>query len=700
MRGQANWLWRSVAYGLLLTLLASGPMRADDTAQDAANGAGDDKTAETEPVPAENPFPGRLPAPSFEGGVEWYNCNGPISIKELRGKIVLLDFWTYCCINCMHVLPDLKYLEEKYPNELVVIGVHAAKFDNEKVGENIREAIMRYEISHPVVNDANMTIARKYGFRSWPTFVLIDPEGQFVGQQPGEGNRELFDMVISKMIAYHRAKGTLDETPVKFNLEREQVAPTPLRYPGKLLADVPGNRLFISDSNHNRIVISNLQGELLVTIGSGQIGHKDGGYAEAMFDHPQGMALVGDVLYVADTENHMLRTIDLKQQTVSTLAGTGKQSHSRYARNSDIFPNGGPLRETELNSPWDLWHQGGVLYIAMAGPHQLWKHDLGSKGLEVFAGTGREDILDAPLAEAALAQPSGIVSDGKSLFFVDSEGSAVRRADIADDGQVTTLVGPHDLPQGRSLFEFGDIDGVGTEARLQHPIGLAYHNGSLLVTDTYNHKVKWIDLKTNECTTWLGTGTRGTGLDPVELNEPAGLIVVGDEVLIADTNNHRLLRTNLQTKQTTELVIQGLTPPAHPKAMPQDETDGMLAQRLPQVTVSGETIQVTVEFDLPLDFKLNQLAPIGYRLRADDAQQQVNPAAIGPKKQAQTDGKTATFPIPLTGATGSTELEIQLTYQFCSDGKGGVCRFASERWTLPIVVAEGGTSRVTVKAKP
>ena len=185
----------------------------------------------------ENPFPNRHPAPELEGGVEWLNTGGPISVKDLRGKIVLVDFWTFCCINCIHVLPDLHALEKKYPNELVVIGVHSAKFDNEKETGNIRKAILRYEIEHPVVNDAEMVIWRKFGVNSWPSLVVLDPEGQYCGYVSGEGNRELLEKVIDRLIAYHKSKGTLDETPVRFDLERSKVQDTPLRFPGKLLVD-------------------------------------------------------------------------------------------------------------------------------------------------------------------------------------------------------------------------------------------------------------------------------------------------------------------------------------------------------------------------------------------------------------------------------------------------------------------------------
>ncbi|MGE5194762.1 MAG: thioredoxin-like domain-containing protein, partial [Deltaproteobacteria bacterium] len=298
----------------------------------------------------ENPFPRRFKAPDLDGGTGWLNTSGEITLKDLRGKVVLLDFWTFCCINCMHVLPDLAYLEKKYDKQLVVIGVHSAKFSNEKESENIRRAIVRYEISHPVINDSEMTVWNKFGARGWPTIVLIDPEGYYCGFISGEGNREALDMVIEKVIAYHKAKRTLDETPVRFDLEREKAKPTPLKFPGKILADAAGRRLFISDSNHNRIVIASLEGKLLDIIGTGAIGRADGAWDKASFDHPQGMALIGEKLYVADTENHLLREIDLKARTVGTLAGTGKQGHER---------RGGGLLTTSLNSPWDLVHVDG-----------------------------------------------------------------------------------------------------------------------------------------------------------------------------------------------------------------------------------------------------------------------------------------------------------------------------------------------------
>ena len=652
-------------------------------------------------VRVDNPFPKAIPAPELDGGEEWLNVGGPISLKDLRGKVVLLDFWTFCCINCMHVLPDLKYLEQKYGKELVVIGVHSAKFDNEKETGNIRKAILRYEIEHPVINDANMTIWRKFAISSWPSIVLIDPEGHYCGTAPGEGNREVLDTVIGKVIAYHKFKGTLDETPVRFDLERNHAPPTPLRFPGKLLIDPAGQRLFVSDSNHNRIVVASLDGKLIDVIGSGAIGSKDGGYADAQFDHPQGMALVDGTLYVADTENHQLRTVDLAQKHVATLSGTGEQAR--------FGAKGGSLRHTKLNSPWDLCVVDGVLYIAMAGPHQVWSHKLGSEKIQPYAGSGREDITDGNLDSGALAQPSGIVSDGKYLYVVDSEGSAVRRIstkakqNLTDPaGDIKTLAGTHDLPRGASLFAFGDVDGDGTAARFQHPLGIVLHDGGAFVADSYNHKIRHLDLKSHEVTSVFGTSKPGTGLNPVQFAEPAGLAIADGNLYVADTNNHRLVVVNLATKQARELVIAGLTPPKPVATESSDSADVReVAVDLQKLTVNGG-IDFVVEFALPEGFKLNPLLPVKYKVttEGDDGliaadQQNVRKEAAG------GDGSSMKFQIPVAKKTGTATLRVSITYGYCRDGKGGLCKIDTVKFKVPVELAAGGDSKVvTLHASP
>lgn len=622
-------------------------------------------------LPVKNPFPDRPRAPSLDGGAEWLNSSGEITLKDLRGKVVLIDFWTYCCINCIHVLPDLAYLENKYPNELVVIGCHSAKFDNEKETDNIRRAIQRYEIKHPVINDSNMTVWRKFGVRAWPSMVLIDPEGNYCGHLSGEGNREILDKVLQQVIAYHRAKGTLDETPVHFELESSKLKKTPLKFPGKLLADEKNQRLFISDSNHNRIIISSLDGKLIDIIGSGQIGKKDGAYQTASFDHPQGMALVGDTLYVADTENHMIRTIDLKQKQVKTLAGTGEQARRRSS--------GGKLQTEPLNSPWALAHIKGVLYICMAGPHQIWSHELGSDQIGVYAGSGREDITNGPLETSAFAQTSDIAVDGDVFYVVDSEGSSVRKVDTKQK-KVTTVAGTSDLERGRALFEFGDKDGIGDKARLQHPLGVIHDKNRLIVADTYNHKIKTIDLKTNEVKSFLGTDKAGSSLKPIEFSEPSGLALVGDRLFVADTNNHRIAVVNLKDNKAIDFKIQGLTPPRLPEKN-DDSFAGAEKNTLaaPQQNITAKSpFQIIVKPKLPVEFKLSPLAPVKFTFKsADDAQS----ALAKGKGKVVRDQVVLELPA-LKQPSGTYTFDLRFAY--CRDGVGGLCKQHSAHWKIPI----------------
>jgi len=686
-----------VVTGLVVarTTQAQSETGADQSATDDPAKTDSDKPDSEKSVvdpdgkPIENPFPNRFPAPELDGGTAWLNTAGEITMKDLRGKIVLIDFWTYCCINCMHVLPDLKYLEHKFPNEIVVIGCHSAKFDNEKDTAAIREAIVRYEIEHPVINDSKMIVWKKMGARAWPTLVLIDPEGNYCGYLSGEGNREILEVVIKKLITYHKAKGTLDETPVEFSLERDRVPPGPLKYPGKLLADPAGQRLFISDSNHNRIIISSLEGKLIDVVGDGSIGAANGSYAEASFDHPQGMALKGDTLFVADTENHLLRTIDLNAKTVATLAGTGEQARFRA--------NGGDL-STALNSPWALEVVDDTLYVAMAGPHQIWSHELGSDTIGVFSGSGREDITNGPHDSAALAQPSGLVSDGEFLYVADSEGSAIRKVAVDPEGNVTTIVGAHDLPNGRSLFEFGDTDGIGSEARLQHPLGVAlYGKKTLLVADAYNHKIKSVNLETRESTTLFGDGTVGNRLDPPRFHEPEGLAIAGDTLFVADTNNHRVVAIDLKTKAAREFVVDGLTPPVEKT---QSESvlvaadDNSVLKVPAQKVAPGESVKVVVKLQIPDEYKLNELFPI--RAKVTTAAEQTVLAAdqLGKRHKGAVQDGAATFEIPLSAAGGAATFQLAVSYGYCRGGVGGLCKIHTARWNLPIEVVAGGAKQI------
>ena len=483
----------------------------------------------------DNPNRLRIKAADFPSGLTWYNTRYPISLRELRGKVVLLDFWTFCCINCMNVIPDLNRLEEKYPNELVIVGVHSAKFNAEQKGENIRQAILRYGIRHPVVNDKDLIIWRLYEVRAWPSFALIDPEGNLIGITSGEGIYDSFNTIISSIIQEYDRKGKMDRRPLRFDLEKLHPDESALAFPGKILAVEAANHLFVADSNHNRIIVANLDDlAVQMIVGQGRAGFRDGSFQVAQFNHPQGMASQGDFLYVADTENHAIRQIDLKNRQVMTLAGNGRQARR--------IGSGYGLT-ISLNSPWDLVFHQGTLYIAMAGFHQIWQLRLKDGFVEPYAGSSREGIVDGPLKSALMAQPSGITTDNKKLYCADSESSSIRSLDLHPLGSVQTIV-------GRDLFVFGDRDGQGDSVLLQHPLGVTFWQEHLYVADTYNNKIKRIDPLEKRSETILGTGAEGlrNGVGQETLfNEPGGVSVAAGQLYIADTNNHVIRKADLTT---------------------------------------------------------------------------------------------------------------------------------------------------------
>lgn len=504
---------------------------------------GNDKTNKKEEE-LKMKYKGYVYAPEFPEDLEWLNSSRPITLKELKGKFVLLDFWTYCCINCMHVIPDLHKLENEFGNELVVIGVHSAKFKNEKDKENIRKATLRYEITHPVVNDKNFEIWNDYSVSAWPTFVLINPLGQIIAQISGEGvYSKLHNLLQNAIIEFDEAK-LLNKNEMKFTDESFHNNNTILKFPGKLKVSKTG-KIYITDSNNNRIVITDLTGKILKIIGSGKEGKNDGNFQTAEFYRPQGIDVDSneEFIYVADTENHMIRKISLKDEKVETIAGKGYMAIT-------YFSSGGFGTDSELNSPWDLVLVDNILYIAMAGPHQIWKMDLNTKKIEPFAGNGYENIVDGNLRNSSFAQPSGITFGEGKLYIADSEVSAIRQIDLTN-GKVSTLA-------GTGLFDFGDVDGIYPKSRLQHCIGVHYFNGMIYIADTYNHKIKQLNPSTKEVKTFLGNGKRGDVVgspQQAQFYEPNAVYIFNNKMYITDTNNDSIKVYDFQTGEVSNLEI-------------------------------------------------------------------------------------------------------------------------------------------------
>ncbi|GJL79152.1 MAG: hypothetical protein NPINA01_21410 [Nitrospinaceae bacterium] len=466
----------------------------------------------------------------------WFNVKAPLDLPDLEGKLVILDFWTFCCINCIHIIPTLKRIEEKFPDSVVVIGVHSPKFPGEKATDNVSKAIDRYEIVHPIVHDEHFTIWKNYTVRAWPTLIFIGPDGYILGQLPGEPDPEMLDASVTQVVEEMKQKGVLQENAAELLTPPALTPDTTLRFPGKIAYNPEADEFAIADSNHNQIATADRKGNITRRIGSGNIGQKNGSLEEAEFFRPQGLCYQGQTLWVGDTENHLLRKIDLATNTVATVAGTGKQGGFLKER--------GPGKETGISSPWDVALQGNLLYFANAGTHQIGCYEIAEGMVSLFSGTGAESIVDGPCNQATFSQPSGLSLGENQLFLVDSETSSVRVIDLQGAGFVDTLV-------GTGLFDFGDQDGKGKEAVLQHPLGLHYSKGKVYIADSYNDKIKVLDLKTLDVTTiQASTNILCDDASCTRLWEPAGVVEVDNCLYVSDTNNHRILKIDLETEKT------------------------------------------------------------------------------------------------------------------------------------------------------
>lgn len=652
------------------------------------------------PSPAQNP-----PAPELLTALPpdqaWLNSDRPLRLSdELKGHIVLLDFWTHCCINCVHMLPDLAYLEDKYADQpFVVIGVHSAKFEAEGDRASIRDAMFRNNIHHPVLIDTGMALWTRYGVRSWPTFVLIGPDGRLLGFTSGEGKRDILDQVIQQSLDIARENGTLAPRRVQITPDAAPRPASGLSYPGKVLAIPPHpwrdmrGYLAIADSAHNRVIITNWpdpdgHASLFGVYGSGQPGLVDGWSTQARFDEPQGMAFdsaLGTLgtLYVADRSNHTIRAIDLSTGLVSTIAGTGSQSFDRTG--------GGPGREQGLSSPWDLAlsPEGARLYVAMAGTHQLWRIDLADNArASAIAGGMGENLIDGPAMLAMLAQPSGLAlsGDARRLYFADSEVSAVRFLDL-ESNQVATIL-------GNGLFDFGDIDGAYPDARLQHALGVTVYptrNGEqLLIADTYNDRIKLVSPGPRTSHAFAGVGRAQTPAPgALDLSEPGGLSLATwtdvsngthSHLFIADTNNHRVIMLDPATGAHREIIIDVLTPPSGPI-----EADALMRAATP-ATVALDISQestLTLSPALPPGSAVNTEAPMTLRVwsmpRPSD---RTPPRVILQSTVPAALPVTATFPADTL--SDNAWLLVELSFAWCEHGGDSTCRPGNLSWAVTV----------------
>lgn len=514
----------------------------------------------------------RVRAPELIGR-RWLNTDGrSYSLADFRGRFLLLDFWTSCCVNCLHVLDELRPLEKAYSDVLVVVGVHSPKFVHEGVPAAVDAAVERLEVAHPVLDDPDLATWQHYAVRAWPTLVLVDPEGYVVAQHSGEGHAHALARTLARLVAEHESRGTLHRG------EGPYVPPPPreglLAFPGKATV-LPDGDLLVADTAHHRLVRLGPDDALRAVVGSGERGLRDGDATTTQFCEPGGMVVlpaevaaeVGYDVLVADTVNHALRGLDTATGSVRTVAGTGRQWMQGE-------PTAGPAGEVALSSPWDLvWFDGAVV-VASAGVHRLDRFDPVAETVAPYAGTTQEGLVDGEREHAWLAQPSGLAAsaDGTTLWFVDAETSALRQV---RHGVVHTVV-------GHGLFDFGHIDGPAAQALLQHPLGVAeLPDGSVVVADTYNGALRRYDPSSGAVTTLVD-----------ELAEPSDVLVVPD-----DARGHVLAVVESAAHRVTRVV-------APPEALVVAE-ERHRTHRPPTVLAPGP-LRLEVVFDPPPGQKLDE----------------------------------------------------------------------------------------------
>ncbi|WP_339130514.1 NHL domain-containing thioredoxin family protein [Streptomyces sp. f51] len=587
----------------------------------------------------------RVRAPELVGKGGWLNTGGKdLKLADFRGRVLILDFWTFCCINCLHVLDELRELEEKHRDTVVIVGVHSPKFVHEAEHQAVVDAVERYGVEHPVLDDPELTTWKQYAVRAWPTLVVIDPEGYVVAQHAGEGHAHAIERLVEELEAEHTAKGTLRRGDGPYVAPEPE--PTVLRFPGKALA-LPNGNLLVSDTTRHQLVELEEDGETVVRrLGSGVRGFVDGAAEKAGFSEPQGLALLDEgTVVVADTVNHALRRIDLATGAVSTLAGTGRQ----WWQGS---PTSGPAREIDLSSPWDVALFGGRIWIAMAGVHQLWAYDPVTETVAVTAGTTNEGLVDGPGPEAWFAQPSGLAATADRLWLADSETSALRWVD--PDGTVRTAV-------GTGLFDFGHRDGAAGQALLQHPLGVtALPDGSVAVCDTYNHALRRYDPATGEVTT-LAT----------DLREPSDAVLVGDDIVVVESARHRLTRLRL------------------PEEAVRVESVAHRTQRAATDVTPG-AVRLDVIFQAPAGQKLDTRYGPSTRLLVSATPPELLLAGEG----AGTDLSRA---VELNPAVPEGVLHVSAMAASCDDDPDNAypaCHVHQQDWGVPVRLTESGADRL------
>ncbi|QAY69364.1 NHL domain-containing thioredoxin family protein [Xylanimonas protaetiae] len=672
-------------------------------------------------------------------GRGWLNTGGrSLDLADLRGRLVILDFWTFCCVNCLHVLDELRELEARYRDVLVIVGVHSPKFEHEADPVALAAAVERYSVEHPVLDDPELVTWGAYTARAWPTLVVIDPEGYVVAQMAGEGHASALEALVASLVAEHEAKGTLHRGVGPY------VPPAPtsgtLRFPAKAVA-LPGGTLLVADAGHHSLAELGPDGETLVRrIGSEERGLVDGGPGEARFSEPNGLCLVpsglrerlGYDVVVADTVNHALRGVRLADGLVTTLAGTGEQFMVGGQENVVLGGRPRPYDGTELpstavrlSSPWDVaWSDvAGGFVVAMAGTHTLWLFDPtaprpGAPGtVRLFAGTMNEGLEDGTGETAWFAQPSGLApatrptdaggdgqgpaasrrtgtttvaatrgaagarvaagvsADQETFWVADSETSALRSVVVSRPVGGPAVASVR-TSVGAGLFDFGHRDGDLAEARLQHPLGVvALPDGSVVVADTYNGALRRVE-------TWWDDAAQ---VEAGRVTTVATGLAEPSDVLVEVSDDGRV------TLVVVESAAHRLTRVPLPASLAGEVLDhGARRTQRPATAVAPGTLRLEVPFLPAPGQKLDDRWGPSTSLQVSATPPELLLSGSG-------DGTDLFRDVVVNPAIMEGVLHVTAKAASCdAEGDFPACHLAQQDWGVPLTVTPAGEATLTL----
>lgn len=455
---------------------------------------------------------------------EWLNLSRPLDRNDLKNRISLLYFWSEG-VDCSSTIDDIKKLEEEFGSRLLVISIYLPLPQENKDNSSLRKSILKCDINYPAINDGDGKVHNHYKVKSSPTIIITDIRGKIFKRYDGDYQFDKLHKDINRIITRYRFEINRDQLPLL--LEKNNEITNVLRFPSKILyisnfqsqsGVIPV--IAISNSGNNEILISSLNGEIIEKIGSSVVGFEDGDFSKASFDNPTGLLFLDNMLYVADSNNHAIRLVNLKEKTVKTLMGSGVSGEAM----SETIDS----KSANLSSPNDLELFNDGILINNYGSNQILHYNLKTHKIAIFAGDGRELVYDGKYPHNSLARIKDLAIFNKKVYFIDGTTSSLRSLDSY--GSIKTII--------------ANVNDTKTSIATNNPMAVYVDDTGIYIVDSVRSVVKRYDFSTKQLSTIAGS-KRGFALSPkLQMDQPSSIISFLGNFYISDSNNNRLIKLN------------------------------------------------------------------------------------------------------------------------------------------------------------